>query len=74
VRQGTYFYKTEQFKPKTKPPGMEEYILRSKKEANGRKWLVRHKNTRKTAKAEKPCRHQLPSTPPRRSKNATKSL
>jgi hypothetical protein len=30
---------------------MEEYILRSKKEANGRKRLVRHKRTRKTEKA-----------------------
>jgi hypothetical protein len=33
---------------------MEGYILRSKKSKHGRKWLVRHKKTGKTAKAEKP--------------------
>jgi hypothetical protein len=36
---------------------MEEYILRSKKEANGRKRLVRHKRTRKTKKQTSSCRH-----------------
>jgi hypothetical protein len=33
---------------------MEEYILRSKKEANGRKRLPRHKRTRKTEKQRYP--------------------
>jgi hypothetical protein len=32
---------------------MEEYILRSKKSKHGRKKMVQHKMTRKTAKAEK---------------------
>jgi hypothetical protein len=32
---------------------MEEYILRSKKSKHGRKWLARHKRTRKMAKVEK---------------------
>jgi hypothetical protein len=58
VCQGTQFYKSKHFKPKSKSPGKEETNLKNKLAEHDRKRLVRQKKTRKSRKQKngnRPC-------------------